>query len=113
MEKMNSFGVEVPSDTKLVVNGTEIPSPRYELGQEVPFASMRLLVPARITERILKVNIDNPAKMEYLYNLVDTMVKKDPWTWQEVSEERLAEIIRDATYYLSKQGGRYGKFENI
>jgi hypothetical protein len=80
--------------------------PKYELGQRMVIRSMGINLPAVIVKRIKIEDIDT-GKKEYRYGFkheTRNLNIENPWSWEDVTESNLSEMIRHADNFQTHYG---------
>jgi hypothetical protein len=90
--------------------------PTYEIGEKIDIMSMGLILPAVITHVDARVSLaPNNDSVIYIYafkhDYNGKINGKDPWTWDNVPEEDMKEMMWYAKDHFEKTGGKnYGKY---
>lgn len=88
--------------------------PTFELHQKVGILSAGLILPVVITKRIAKADIDSGITV-YSYNLKhdyhgNKIAPEDIWTWEDIKDDSLLDMVYYAKLHYEKTGHRYGKY---
>jgi hypothetical protein len=78
-------------------------NPKYKLNQIVEIRSLKINMPVIITRAMALVDYDTN-KIEYHYNFKHYSDRKDAWTWANVDEGSLEEMMWSAKN--SKENGK-------
>lgn len=67
--------------------------PKYELGEIVEIRAMNINMNIKITKRVLKGNYDKKEDIKFYYDFRQILDIEKPWTWSNVDESTLEELI--------------------
>ena len=79
--------------------------PKYQLNEIVEVRSLKINMNVIITKRIAKGDYDK-GDYEFYYNFKHNMDIKDPWSWGEVHQESLDDMIWEAKQHRENTSKR-------